>query len=229
MNHLDLRPLSLGEVLDRTFSLYRRHFPVFMGIAAIPHLLTLALGLLQVLYIQHPVVIGQGDKARTVMLPAHGLAVSAGTALVALVLGIVVYLWSHDQLPGFYAVGVLTAMFNSQSKRLGDFVAGSIVIFEKSVDAARGSWSVSPSSVLSSSLGASRLAIEDISLIDAFLGRRHDLLPDVRRRMAHEILHRVEPKLTLTEADRADIECTLASLVHEYRSTGRLTSPTARA
>ena len=229
MNHLDLRPLSLGEVLDRTFSLYRRHFPVFMGIAAIPHLLTLALGLLQVLYIQHPVVIGQGDKARTVMLPAHGLAVSAGTALVALVLGIVVYLWSHDQLPGFYAVGVLTAMFNSQSKRLGDFVAGSIVIFEKSVDAARGSWSVSPSSVLSSSLGASRLAIEDISLIDAFLGRRHDLLPDVRRRMAHEILHRVEPKLTLTEANRADIECTLASLVHEYRSTGRLTSPTARA
>lgn len=229
MNHLDLRPLSLGEVLDRTFSLYRRHFPVFMGIAAIPHLLTLALGLLQVLYIQHPVVIGQGDKARTVMLPAHGLAVSAGTALVALVLGIVVYLWSHDQLPGFYAVGVLTAMFNSQSKRLGDFVAGSIVIFEKSVDAARGSWSVSPSSVLSSSLVASRLAIEDISLIDAFLGRRHDLLPDVRRRMAHEILHRVEPKLTLTEADRADIECTLASLVHEYRSTGRLTSPTARA
>ena len=229
MNHLDLRPLSLGEVLDRTFSLYRRHFPVFMGIAAIPHLLTLALGLLQVLYIQHPVVIGQGDKARTVMLPAHGLAVSAGTALVALVLGIVVYLWSHDQLPGFYAVGVLTAMFNSQSKRLGDFVAGSIVIFEKSVDAARGSWSVSPSSVLSSSLGASRLAIEDISLIDAFLGRRHDLLPDIRRRMAHEILHRIEPKLTFTEADRADIECTLASLVHEYRSTGRLTSPTARA
>jgi hypothetical protein len=74
MNHLDLRPLSLGEVLDRTFSLYRRHFPVFMGIAAIPHLLALALGLLQVLYIQHPVVIGQGDKARTVMLPAHGLA-----------------------------------------------------------------------------------------------------------------------------------------------------------
>jgi hypothetical protein len=126
-------------------------------------------------------------------------------------------------------VGVLTAMFNSQSKRLGDFVAGSIVIFEKSVDAARGSWSVSPSSVLSSSLGASRLAIEDISLIDAFLGRRHNLLPDVRRRMAHEILHRVEPKLTLTEADRADIECTLASLVHEYHSTGRLTSPTARA
>lgn len=59
MSHLDLRPLSLGEVLDRTFSLYRRHFLLFIGIAAIPHLLTLALGLLQVLYLQHPVAIGQ--------------------------------------------------------------------------------------------------------------------------------------------------------------------------
>jgi hypothetical protein len=95
MNHLDLRPLSLGEVLDRTFSLYRRHFLLFMGIAAIPHLLTLAIGLLQMLYLQHPVVIGQGDKARTVMLPAHGLAVSAVTTLVAAVLAIVVYLWSQ--------------------------------------------------------------------------------------------------------------------------------------
>ena len=126
-----------------------------------------------------------------------------------------------DQMPGFYAVGVLTAMFNAQSKRLGDFVAGSIVIFEKSIDAAHGSWTVSPSPLLSTSLGASRLAVEDISLIDAFLGRRHDLIPDVRRRMAHEVLHRIEPKLTLTEANRADIERTLESIVHEYRSTGR--------
>jgi hypothetical protein len=34
---LDLRPLSLGELLDRTFSLYRRHFLLFVGIAAIPY------------------------------------------------------------------------------------------------------------------------------------------------------------------------------------------------
>jgi hypothetical protein len=32
----DLRPLSLGELLDRTFTLYRRHFWVFVGIMAIP-------------------------------------------------------------------------------------------------------------------------------------------------------------------------------------------------
>lgn len=37
MTALDLRPLSLGELLDRTFFLYRRHFFLFTGIAAIPY------------------------------------------------------------------------------------------------------------------------------------------------------------------------------------------------
>jgi hypothetical protein len=32
----ELRPLSLGELLDRTFTLYRNHFWVFVGIMAVP-------------------------------------------------------------------------------------------------------------------------------------------------------------------------------------------------
>lgn len=38
-----LRPLSTGELLDRTFSLYRSHFALFIGIYAIPHLCVFAL------------------------------------------------------------------------------------------------------------------------------------------------------------------------------------------
>lgn len=37
-----LRPLSTGELLDRTFSLYRSHFGLFVGIFALPHLAVLA-------------------------------------------------------------------------------------------------------------------------------------------------------------------------------------------
>ncbi len=37
-----LRPLSTGELLDRTFSLYRSHFGLFVGIFALPHLIVLA-------------------------------------------------------------------------------------------------------------------------------------------------------------------------------------------
>jgi hypothetical protein len=37
-----LRPLSTGELLDRTFALYRNYFGLFVGIFAIPHLIVLA-------------------------------------------------------------------------------------------------------------------------------------------------------------------------------------------
>jgi hypothetical protein len=37
-----LRPLSTGELLDRTFSIYRSHFVLFVAIFALPHLVVLA-------------------------------------------------------------------------------------------------------------------------------------------------------------------------------------------
>src|ERR1700758_1323568 len=38
----ELRPLSLGELLDRTFSLYRKNFVLFASIVALPHLVLMA-------------------------------------------------------------------------------------------------------------------------------------------------------------------------------------------
>ena len=46
---IELRPLSTGEVLDRTFRLYRAHFLVFVGIAGLAALLETAGNALQVL------------------------------------------------------------------------------------------------------------------------------------------------------------------------------------
>lgn len=37
-----LRPLSAGELLDRTFSIYRSHFGLFVGIFSLPYLIVLA-------------------------------------------------------------------------------------------------------------------------------------------------------------------------------------------
>ncbi len=44
MNH-PLRPMNLGEILDRTFQIYKSRFLVFVGIAAIPALIMMALHL----------------------------------------------------------------------------------------------------------------------------------------------------------------------------------------
>jgi hypothetical protein len=43
-----LSPLSLGELLDRTFQLYRRHFLIFIGIITLPHVFLLPLQLASV-------------------------------------------------------------------------------------------------------------------------------------------------------------------------------------
>jgi hypothetical protein len=51
MSTLDLRPLTLGELLDRTFTLYRAHFLLFVGISAIPQVLILALQLVPALFV----------------------------------------------------------------------------------------------------------------------------------------------------------------------------------
>ena len=52
---LDLRPLTLGELLDRSFSLYRRHFWLFVGIMALPSLLGRAFGVLMAIASPQPV------------------------------------------------------------------------------------------------------------------------------------------------------------------------------
>src|SRR5713226_1721050 len=49
-----LRPLSTGELLDRTFSLYRSHFGLFIGIFALPYLVVLAFQLVGLVF-QSPI------------------------------------------------------------------------------------------------------------------------------------------------------------------------------
>jgi uncharacterized RDD family membrane protein YckC len=125
-----------------------------------------------------------------------------------------------DQLPGFYGVGVLAAMLNAQNRRLGDYVAGSIVIRENSFAEVRPEWQDGGKEFAQPRLGAEKLSSEELALIDAFLSRRHDLEYGVRSRMAREILGRLEEKLALNAQEREDAESTLKRLAVEARSSG---------
>ena len=74
MASLDLRPMSLGEVLDRTFTLYREQFLLFAGIAALPYLLEMLLRLGMLLFQQ-----SQATTSGSLQSPALiGGAVAAG-------------------------------------------------------------------------------------------------------------------------------------------------------
>jgi uncharacterized RDD family membrane protein YckC len=131
-----------------------------------------------------------------------------------------------DSLPAFYAVGVISALANSENKRLGDFVAGSIVVREGSLKEMMPDWQTGApevsgveAGVPQTSLGAHGLSMADLTLIDTFLHRRHSLTPDVRARMAEEILERVGPKLSLAPGS-ASPESILESAAYQRRSTG---------
>jgi len=92
MADLDLRPLSLGEILDRTFSLYRKNFLLFAGITAIPQLLILALRLVQTLFLTFPA----GQKN----VPVEQLQTGVGGGLIAfgivgVIVGVIAYLVAY--------------------------------------------------------------------------------------------------------------------------------------
>ena len=72
-----------------------------------------------------------------------------------------------------------------------------------------------------SHLGADQLSTEECALIDSFLNRRKDLEPDVRFRMADEILRRIKPKITLPEENAFSSEKILEALAYEKRAVGR--------
>jgi uncharacterized RDD family membrane protein YckC len=125
-----------------------------------------------------------------------------------------------DALPGFYAVGIVTALLNSQNKRLGDFVAGSLVIREASLADLRPAWAGAQAAPAPSLLGAGRLSAEDLTLIDTFLARRSDLPDAVRSRMAAGILQRLQPKLSSSLDPALSAEAILERAAYESRSAG---------
>ena len=93
MADLDLRPLSLGEILDRTFSLYRGNFLLFISVTAIPQLLILAVHLAQLLLFGY-IGTTRIDPTRTAL--SGGMAAGALlSGLFATVVYIAAYLFAQ--------------------------------------------------------------------------------------------------------------------------------------
>lgn len=82
MAAIDLRPLSLGEILDRTFSLYRGNFLLFLGITVLPHILILAYNLLKTVAarggVQGIVVVQPSNSASDYLVAFGGLIFLVG-------------------------------------------------------------------------------------------------------------------------------------------------------
>jgi hypothetical protein len=102
----ELRPLSLGELLDRTFSYYRRRFWLFVGIMAIPEILIVSVnvttqGLLRILR----------PAAGTATPPEQAMGGFAGFFLGMMLLGLAYFV--------FYALALGATTFAISEVHLG--------------------------------------------------------------------------------------------------------------
>ena len=106
-----------------------------------------------------------------------------------------------DQLPGLYVVAIVTALLNRHHKRLGDYVAGTVVVHEKPLGEARPVWKI-PEQAAAPAYDVRQLSIEELELIETFLQRRSSLEEDVRRKMAHQIAQHLAEKLDIPREER---------------------------
>src|SRR5207253_1709481 len=83
MTVTELRPLSLGELLDRTFSYYRSHFWVFVGIMAIPQVFLVGVELLRQVLTGPARVADMNSPRSGDLLLTLGVGVIVGVLIVA--------------------------------------------------------------------------------------------------------------------------------------------------
>ena len=97
-----------------------------------------------------------------------------------------------DFLPAFYGTGALTVFLSKDSKRLGDYAAGTIVVMDSRPAPFVQSTAAAPPPEYRllgdpAMLNLRAMTREQFAVVDRFLSRRLDLAPNVRVEMAYKI------------------------------------------
>lgn len=123
-----------------------------------------------------------------------------------------------DYLPGFYGVGIVTMLLNDKHRRVGDYVAGTLVVHETS-DRESALFFNTPANSQFSIPQASKLTLQEAELIEVFLSRRLDIPAAIRQQNGQRIADMVCTRLGITPDVRpADNENFLELLVKEFRN-----------
>jgi uncharacterized RDD family membrane protein YckC len=127
-----------------------------------------------------------------------------------------------DFLPGMYGVGVVTMMLDGKSRRLGDFVAGTLVVHETSDKESAMFFNTAPTADFVFPQAA-HLTLQEAELIEAFLARRLDIPAAIRQQNAQRIAEMVATRHNIPAESRPlDNENFLEILVREFRNRARL-------
>ena len=103
-----------------------------------------------------------------------------------------------DWLPSLYLAGIVSILVSGKNQRLGDMVAGSVVVRERrdsAVSPATRPLAVHGSRDAEVAWDVSAITIEEIATVRSFLERRFEIAPDARRELAATIAGRLQPKV----------------------------------
>ena len=96
-----------------------------------------------------------------------------------------------DFLPVLYAVGAISIVVSSKNQRLGDLVAGTVVIRSRS----RASQPASVARGERRGWDTATITREEVALVRRFVERRNELTPEARRRLASELAAKLRPRV----------------------------------
>lgn len=144
-----------------------------------------------------------------------------------------------DQIPFFYAVGVITMFVTRQHQRLGDLAAGTLVVRDREDGATP--WndlstrtftaqifpapapSPEPHTLVSlPAEGIARLASSDLEVLEGFFARRLDMPLATRQALAERIAGAIQAKSGLEPPPGVSTETFLEAAARELRDLGRL-------
>ena len=139
-----------------------------------------------------------------------------------------------------YLIGVITMLCNKQQKRLGDFVAGTIVVHDRLEEQpllAHNSRTFTaalytpqfdepsqpqrPIQVPLPADAVARLQVQDLNVIDAFLARSLDLEMATREEMAAKIAVRIAAKMQIPQPEGIAPERFLEAVAFDMRAGAR--------
>jgi uncharacterized RDD family membrane protein YckC len=121
----------------------------------------------------------------------------------------------------FYGVAALAAGLDKENRRLGDMVAGTVVVHDtRSIEDTMWYGDQSRDAQVVGDVAAS-ITRTEFQLIETFLARRLDLPREVRQKQAEVIAERVGVKLKIDRKSRPQNEDFLEDIARHYRDGAR--------
>lgn len=129
-----------------------------------------------------------------------------------------------------YAIGVMSIIFSARSKRIGDFVAGTVVIKERATEAPTLNEIIKVSEVEQQRMERTapalftadtrRLSEQEVRAVETFLKRRFELKEPNRNALAIRIAQPISLKLGIT-TDGLNPEALLEEVERQHRAQSR--------